>query len=46
MPLEIVFLEPQNWASAKTPLLNPYYRLHGFPLDKGKLSSAVLSIEF
>ena len=30
MPLEIVFLEPQKLASAKTPLLKPYYRLHGF----------------
>ena len=29
MPLEIVLVEPQKLASAKTPLLNPYYRLHG-----------------
>ena len=29
MPLEIVFLEPQNWRPLKTLLLNPYYRLHG-----------------
>ena len=29
MPLEIVFWEPQKLASAKTPLLKPYYRLHG-----------------
>ena len=30
MPLEIVFFGASKLASAKTPLLNPYYRLHGF----------------
>ena len=29
MPLEIVFFGASKLASAKTPLLNPYYRLHG-----------------
>ena len=29
MPLEIVFLGPQNWRPLKPPLLKPYYRLHG-----------------
>ena len=39
MPLEIVFLEPQNWRPLKpglTSLINPYCRLHGLCLGQTK----------